>query len=207
MTARPPLTRRERRGAAIAGIAGFLLATIGWVPFVLVGLGYIFAFGVYFLGSLLGGEDSQESANTDTGKVAADLIGIPIASLGLIISIACVVGVLLIAAGILVSIVILKRHSVNRAAGVTWLGLLLAIVGSWILDSILAVVIYAVAAAGDVGKGPVGPSGGLTVIYLLIALAVQVLLGWLGWWWMAHALRRRPPPTDQSEPPQLIPGS
>ena len=50
MTARPPLTRRQRRGAAIAGIVGFLLATIGWVPYVLVGLGYVFAFGVYFLG-------------------------------------------------------------------------------------------------------------------------------------------------------------
>ena len=135
------------------------------------------------------------------------LIGIPIASLGLLISIACVVGVLLIAAGILVSIVILKRHSVNRAAGVTWLGLLLAIVGSWILDTVLGIVIYAVAAAGDVGKGPVGPGGGLTVIYLSVALAIQVLLGWLCWWWMAHALRRRPAPSDQTAPPQLFPGS
>ena len=207
MTARPPLTRRERRGAVIAGIVGFLLATIGWVPYVLVGLGYVFAFGVYFLGSLLGGGDSQDSANTDTGKLAADFIGIPASSVGLLISIACVVGVLLIAAGIVLSIVILKRHSVNRAAGVTWLGLLLAIVGSWILDAILAIVIYAVAAAGDVGKGPVGPSGALTVIYLLIALAIQVLLGWLCWWWMAHALRRRAAPADQPEPPQLTPGS
>jgi hypothetical protein len=204
---KPPLTPRQRRGAAIAGIVGFLLATLGWLPFVIVAIGYVFSFGVYFLGAALGGDDTRFDAESETGKLAANLLGIPATSLGIVVSISLVVGVVLIAAGIVLSTVILRLHGVARGAGVTWLGLLLAIVGSWIFDGILGFIVYLVSAAGDVGKGPVAPGGGLTVLYLVIAVAIQVALGWLCWWWMAHALRRPLAANDPQPSPETVPAT
>ena len=202
-----PLTPRQRRGAATAGIVAFLLATIGWLPFVAVAIGYVFAFGVYWLGAALGGDDTRFDAESETGKFAANLVGIPATSLGVVIMISLVGGVVIIALGIFLSSLILKRHGVARAAGVTWLGLLLAIVGSWILDGILLFVVYLIAAGGDVGKGPVAPGGGLTVLYFVIAVAIQIALGWLCWWWMAHAFRRPLTPTDPQSPPETVPAT
>jgi hypothetical protein len=204
---KPPLTPRQRRGAAIAGIVGFLLATLGWLPFVVVAIGYVFSFGVYFLGAALGGNDTRFDAESETGKLAANLIGIPATSLGVVVIIALLVGAVLIAFGIVLSTVILRVHGVARGAGVTWLGLLLAIVGSWIFDGILGFIAYLVSAAGDVGKGPVAPDGAVTALYFVIAVAIQIALGWLCWWWMAHALRR---PLDSNDPqpsPAIIPAT
>ena len=206
-SSKPPLTSRQRRGAAIAGIVGFLLATLGWLPFVAVIVGYAFAFGVYFLGAALGGDDTRFDTESQTGKLAANLIGIPATSLGVVVMISLVIGVVLIALGIFLSSVILKRHGVARAAGVTWLGLLLAIVGSWILDGILSFVVYLVSATGDVGRGPVAPGGGLTALYFVIVVAIQVALGWLCWWWMAHAFRRPLVPSDPQPPLETVPAT
>ena len=204
---KPSLTPRQRRGAASAGIVGFLLASLGWLPFVVVAVGYVFAFGVYFLGAALGGADTRFDAESQTGKLAASLIGIPATSLGVIIIIALVVGALLIAFGIFLSTVILRLHGVARPAGVTWLGLVLAIVGSWILDGILGFVVYLVAAHGDVGRGPVAPGGGISALYFVIAIAIQVALGWLCWWWMAHALRRPLASNDPQPSPETVPAT
>ncbi len=204
---KPPLTPRQRRGATLAGIVGFLLATLGWVPFVIVAIGYVFSFGVYFLGAVLGGDDTRFDAESETAKLAARLLGLPATSLGVVVFVALVVGVALIALGIVLSSLILKRHDVARPAGVTWLGLLLAIVGSWILDGILGFIVYLVAAAGDIGKGPVAPDGGVTALYFAIAVAIQVVLGWLCWWWMAYAFRRPLPSNDPQPPPETIPAT
>jgi hypothetical protein len=204
---KPSLTPRQRRGAGIAGIVGFLLATLGWLPFVAVIVGYVFAYGVYFLGAALGGNDTRFDAESETGRLAANVLGIPATSLGVVVMISLVVGIVLIALGVFLSSLILKRHGVARPGGVTWLGLLLAIVGSWIFDGILSFVVYLVAAGGDVGKGPVAPGGGLTVLYFVIAVAIQVLLGWLCWWWMAHAFRRPLAPYDPQSPPETVPAT
>ena len=204
---KPPLTPRQRRGAAIAGIVGFLLATLGWLPFVVVAIGYVFSFGVYFLGAALGGDDTRFDAESETGTLAATLFGIPATSLGIVVIVALVVGVVLIALGVILSTVILRVHGVARGAGVTWLGLLLAIVGSWILDGILGFIVYLVAAAGDVGKGPVVPDGAVTALYFVIAVVIQIALGWLCWWWMAHALRRPLASNDPQPTPAIIPAT
>ena len=204
---KPPLTPRQRRGAAIAGIVGFLLATLGWLPFVVVAIGYVFSFGVYFLGAALGGDDTRFDAESETGTLAATLFGIPATSLGIVVIVALVVGVVLIALGVFLSTVILRVHGVARGAGVTWLGLLLAIVGSWILDGILGFIVYLVAAAGDVGKGPVVPDGAVTALYFVIAVVIQIALGWLCWWWMAHALRRPLASNDPQPTPAIIPAT
>ncbi|MDQ1552187.1 MAG: hypothetical protein QOD50_1609 [Actinomycetota bacterium] len=204
---KPPLTPRQRRGAAIAGIVGFLLATLGWVPFVAVAIGYAFSFGVYFLGAALGGGDTRFDAESQTGTLAANLIGIPATSLGVVVIVALVVGVVLIALGLFLSTVILRVHGVARRAGVTWLGLLLAIVGSWVFDGILGFIAYLVAAAGDVGKGPVAPDGAVTALYFVIAVVIQIALSWLCWWWMAHALRRPLASNDPQPTPAIIPAT
>jgi hypothetical protein len=198
---RPALSRRQKNGAAIAGIGGFLIVNLGWLPFILVGILFAFTFVIYFINSVLGGADSLADSQSNATTIVTDLVGITPGQVIPFTIGACVIGVILIAAGIVFSIQVLKRHGVNRPVAVTWVGLALAIVGNWIFSSIFSAITYFIGALNDTGRGIELPNSGILAASVVVTIVYNALLGWLCWWWMAYAMRARepaPPPTATS---------
>ncbi len=188
---RPPLTRRQKRGTALAGIVGFLVVNLGWLPFVLLGIVFVFVFVIYFINTILGGDDSLSASQSNATTIVTEFLGITRNDVLPFATVAGVIGVVLIAAGIVFSIQVLKRHGVNRPAAVTWVGLVLAIVGNWILSGLFSGIFYFIAALNDTGRGIELPNGGILAASALVTILYNALLGWLCWWWMAYAMRSR----------------
>jgi amino acid transporter len=209
MTASQALTKRQRKGAATAGIVGFVIASAGWLSIVLVFGAYVVSFVGYLLSVFFSSDDPYGMPPYDVRVHAAQLMGFRASDLVPVTVGGCIVGAVFIALGLLVSIRILTRHAVDHAVGVTWLGFGLSIIGSWILDGMVlgVTLLFAATTSGDFGNDPLPPIVGPAVLGFLTAIAIPALLGWLCWWGMAHALRRRPGLAEQSTQPQLVPGS
>ena len=187
---RPPLTARQKRGAAWAGIVGFNLLSLGYTMVVIpivVGL-----FGA-FLGFILR-QMERSSSGSDPGFrefrnffTALDL-GVWLIP-GIIVS---VVGIIVMAVALLLSSVILKAHAVNRVWAVTWAGAGVAIVAFWFVNwfpGLLAQVTFGALSVGDLGIwARVGIAAG---IYFLLGIIVNAVIGWLAWRWMAHVFRAK----------------
>jgi hypothetical protein len=187
--ARPPLGKREKRGAFWAGAVGFNLLSIGFslaaAPIAIA------VFGAFV--SLFANRAAQAEGPFGAGFGVVNRFfdsldyGI-LAIIGLVI---VVVGLGLMWAGLGASAAILKGHGTLRRWPVTWAGAGIAIVGFWVLGWIPAVLGQVVSAAtirsgGDQFAG-VALQGGLVSIG---TLALTTIIGWLSWWWMAHAMRR-----------------
>jgi hypothetical protein len=126
-----------------------------------------------------------------------------------------IVGIILWVLGYLLSLRILRSHRVNRPVAVTWSGLGIAVVGSWLLSA-LGSPFSGLASmwTPDVGQGRFDPNAltnfdftpvfGLGAIFFLIALVANAAIGLLSWWWMAHAFRERHTPIDDSATAQTV---
>ncbi len=191
---RPPLDGRAKRGAAIAGAVGFVLLTVGWslvaIPIV---LGVLFAVFVALFAAIAGaagsgGDDGSRGAvrqfldGVDVGRYVSPLL----------VVIVILVGLVLMAAAILISGRVLRAHAVNRPWAVTWAASGIAIVASWIVSSVGSALLQAVLVPITANYQTV--DAGLWIaagVYAVIALVVTAVIGWLSWWWMAHAMRAR----------------
>lgn len=183
---RPPLTKRQKRGAAWGGIVGFNLLTLGFslflLPFVVALLWSAFAFLTTNLIKGLNGSGKSPSIQ-DFGVDLGPWI-LP----GVVVSL---IGLALMAVAIVASRAILKGYGVTRPGGVTWAGAGIAIVGFWMLSWIPALLVQAVSGALSADQAGWAENLGISVITLaLLALVGNSVIGWLAWWWMAHALRR-----------------
>lgn len=185
---RPPLTRRQKRGAVWGGTVGFNLLTLGWsvivVPIALALFSAVVTVSLGQIGRTSNGEDpSYNQLREFLSALNAGAWVIPII-------IACLIGLAIMAVALLVSRGILRAHQVNRPWGVTWAGAGIAIVGLWILGWVPVIIAQTLStllnASGVDVWANFAISGGL---YLILGIAVNALLGWLAWWWMSHAFR------------------
>jgi len=185
---RPPLSPREKSGARLAGIVGFLLLSLGFgllaIPLSLLALGALFATVLGFIGRV-----SRDDRGIDQFIRGFEQFNPSAWILPLVI--AAIVGLVIMAVALFVSAGILRSHDIARPWAVTWAGAGIAIVGSWLLSGLTAVPAGLFGSfRGDDSAATVGIGVAVAVVSFLVGLFATAVIGWLSWWWMAHALRR-----------------
>jgi hypothetical protein len=199
---RPPLTRKQKRGTAIAGAVGFAVLNVGLLP-----AGLLFVLGVFSSGAILFESFFSDKAKPgDVGGLIAQVLSGELhasqASVPAIIAISCVVGAILVIGSIILSIQVLRRHSVNHPVGVTWAGIAIAgVVHQVIVD----IALFVGAATSTAVGGPEFSSLGFAAVSIAVVVILDALLGWLAWWWMAHAMRSRAVPVEAAIPLHSVP--
>ena len=186
--ARPPLTPRAKSGARWAGILGFNLLSLGWGMFVVPVLLSLFAaFFVFLIGQM-----GRSSATLNEGyyQLRNFIETINVSAWILPLTLVAILGIIVWALAIFTSGRILKSHAVNHPWGVTWAAAGIAIVASWFFGWIGSVFVQLVTSVTGAANAPVWVSivvGG--VVWFVVAIVVNSVIGWLAWWWMAHAMR------------------
>ncbi len=186
--ARPPLTKRAKKGAFWGGAVGFNVLTIGFGLVVLPILAAIV--GAFF--SFLFTQVERNSDYLGTGYLAVRGLFASI-DFGIVVVIGVVVflaGLAIMTGALFASKAILRSHGVHRAWAVTWAGAGIAIVASWVVGWIPGVVVQFAS-----GLFPQGGSDGFAALAalggfgMILGIATTAVIGWLAWWWMAHAFR------------------
>ena len=184
---KPPLTQRQKSGARLAGIIGFLMLSLGYgmLAILIVILIIVATITLIFqiVGRTSGDADWFRQLVVYAGGLQPEQWIIP-----LIVLVA--VGALILVASLIVSARILRAHDVHRPWPVTWAGAGVAIVGSWVGWGVMSVPLQLVGAGGNLDS-----MGGLpirvivSIISFVVGIAATAVIGWLSWWWMAHVMR------------------
>jgi hypothetical protein len=196
-TVKPKLTGGQRVTAALAGVLGFLLHTIGWGLIVIaLGLTTIVTFLSQAIRS--SGSSSDSEAVGRVVRRLGDAVNVGTAPL----IVMGVIGAVLWVLALFVSRGILRRGGHHKPWAITWAGLGVGILMSWVLGAILAVIASIVSqviiakATRDLASGSVAkvrqalqPLLDAAGVFAVIALALVIVIGWVSWSWMAHALR------------------
>jgi hypothetical protein len=198
--ARPPLTARAKRGAALGGGLGFTLLTLGYALVAIpVAIGLLLAFLATIIGFARGrySDGAPSSGGFDVSRVDfAPWIGLFVAS--------AVVGIVLMIVAILLSGLVLRRHQMRHAWGVTFAGAGIAIVAAWIVEGLLGAIASGMSSAFFDGRSfGAGLIAGI-IVSVVVAFAINAAIGWLSWWWMAHAMR--PAATEGTAPEAVATG-
>jgi len=185
--ARPPLTRRARTGSIVAGIVGFGLTSLGWalisIPITILAIG-----GLFYV--LLAG--MSRASDGRFGDLTGWMSQLSIEQWWPLVVGAILVGVLLWVAGLLISSAILRRTGSTRPWAITWAGLGIAVVGSWIVGGVGSSI--GSFSFSGLSSDDVGAAGLVLVIVTGVSSIVFTLAaGAFSWWWMAHALRPSAP--------------
>ena len=183
---RQPLTPRQKSGARLAGMLGFVLLSVGWtlvsVPLAMLVFGAFFAFIVaIFLGT-------SDVSGIDQFLVGLDTLDFTPWILPIVIAV--LVGVAIMALSLALSARILRAHEVTRPWPVTWAGAGIAIVASWLFSWLSFIPLVFVGGVTTEDPDMVGTGIVVGVVSVLLGLAITAFIGWLSWWWMAHAMRR-----------------
>jgi hypothetical protein len=201
-TVKPKLSGGQRVTAALAGILGFLLHSIGWALIVVaLALGSIVNFIAVAIRNT--GSSTSSEAAARVFRQLSNAVNIGIAPL----VIAGVIGAVLWVLALFISRGILRRGGHHRPWAVTWAGLGIAVLMSWVLGAIGAVVVWIVVqvqiaqatrglANGSVPKvrQALQPLVDTATVSAIAWLVLAAVIGWIAWSWMAHALR---PTVDQ----------
>ena len=185
---RPPLDPRAKSGARWAGILGFNLLSLGWAMVIVPVLLSLFAaFFVFLIGQM-----GRTSATLNEGyyQLRNFIETINVSAWILPLTLVAILGIIVWALAIFTSGRILKSHAVNHPWGVTWAAAGIAIVASWFFGWIGSVFVQLVTSVTGAANAPVWVSivvGG--VVWFVVAIVVNSVIGWLAWWWMAHVMR------------------
>ena len=180
---RPPLTREQRNGAMLAGGIGFTMFSLGaGAAFVIVLLGFV----VSILAAVFGFIGMNSAGEAGFAAFQSFLDSFPVGIVVAVGIVAFFLAVALMVGGILLSIRIMKKRGINNAVAVTWSGLGIAVVGSWIVSSFVSFVpsVFGSMVDGVFEAVVAGFSA-------ILALALYVAVGVFVWWWMAHTMRAR----------------
>lgn len=199
---RPPLERRARRGAMVAGGVGFTMWNLGWS---ILGLAAFVSFFAAILSVIANSSRANSEEFAALGDFEAAVLFTPGAGIALLIAI--VVGVVLVVLSILSSGWILKAHGVRSRWGVTWAGIGISVIVNWIVGTIISVIGQVAGVLGQVGQArseftdpngiDLAPVIAGIIIWVVVALVAQALIAIFAWWWMAHAMRPRTSTTTE----------
>jgi hypothetical protein len=186
--ARPPLSQRQRAGAALAGAIGFLLLSLGFtlfgVPIALLLFGALFSTII----GVIARSDSAREADFQRFVDFFEQVNPTAWVLPLVL--VALLGLAIMVASLFLSARILRSHDVNKPWPVTWAGAGVAIVGSWVVSGLLGLFTQALSwGAGFDGRNEWGPAIAIGIVSMVLNLAVSAVIGWLAWWWMAHLMR------------------
>ena len=182
---KPPLTDREKAGARLAGILGYLLLSVG---FALVGIPVgLLIFAAFF--ALIFGILQRANNDPELGGFTDFIRQVDPGAWILPLILVALVGVAVMVGALFVSRGILRGHGVNRPWAVTFAGAGLAIVASWIASIVLTVPLqFSTSFTSDLDTAvPFGIV--LGALSVLVSLATTAVVGMLSWWWMAHLMR------------------
>lgn len=178
---RPPLTPRARTGALIAGGVAMLMVSIGGamvaIPLLLLLVGAI----VTTIANSVGGDALEVLAGIERFLPTGVLIGVSIALV--------VLGAALVVAALFISRGILRGRGLGRAWPITWAGLGIAVVASWVVSGVLSIPLQLASSGLNAWGGSGEIEGGLALIGVAGNAVVTAAVGAFAWWWMAHAMR------------------
>ncbi|MCU1476726.1 MAG: hypothetical protein JWQ64_1419 [Subtercola sp.] len=180
------LAPRQRRRAQLAGAIGFGLIAVGLNLAALV-----FA----FMGAGLLAAAFSDDYVDDSGHVTQSALNAILDAYAAPVGATTAGAVLLVTAGLITSLLILRAGGHVRGRAITWAGAGI----SCILNVAAAVVAYfgAWAIAGVISPGaPVGFDHDLEAITIALVLdaVFGAAIGALVWWWMANVFRARAAP-------------
>lgn len=187
---RPPLSRRQRIAAWVAGILGLLLIELGFlamISVVVVAWVLVVVAGVQGYGAV--SYDPQLGVATALEVGWQAIVAAP-TELGVWFWVFGAGGLLVVGLGILASALILRMARVNRPWRTTW-------GASGVAAFTVGLIYVGLSLLGNTG-GKLLPGGNWPAfrVYLTLTLAIvavtTVVVGAASWWWMAHLNRAAP---------------
>lgn len=184
---RPGLTKRERRGAVIAGALGLPLVTLGLITLAVpIGAWYVtsvFKSVIMAFAALFATEAQVEEL--DQSITAVDPTSFGNVSFWLIIS-----GVVLLIGGLLLSWLVLRAHGVFHPLLVTITAVPMALGLSAILQAGSGALAGLVFQTGNGGVSAVIANAIFALLLFLVAsVVIAIVIGILVWLWMARVFR------------------
>ncbi len=184
---KPPLLPRQKSGARLAGIIGFLVLSLGFgmlgVPLAILAVAAVLNVIFQAIGRSSGSPEWYRQVLLFADRLHPELWIVPLV-------IVAAVGLVLMVVALFVSARILRSHGIVKAWPVTWAAAGVAIVASWIMSGVLSVPLQIMGVGVDDNSGQGLPLRiGIGVLGFLVNIVVTAAIGWLSWWWMAHVLR------------------
>jgi len=192
-TASAPVTpeRRARRGALVAGAIALPLATAGLallaVPLAIWQLATIVQTLVVVIANAVAGTGAAADANATLASID------PNATSGLTIALA-IVGAVLVVAGALVSVLVLRSHGVHRPTMVTTIALPMGVLVASIVTATVGALGGLLFGTSDSVSEVLGNAAIAIALTAIGSGIATVVTGALVWMWMAGILHDRPAP-------------
>ena len=192
-TERAPLTpqRRARRGAVVAGAIALPLVTAGLallaVPLAIWQLATIVKTVVVVIANAVAGTGAAADANATLASID------PNATSGLTIALA-IVGAVLVVAGALVSVLVLRSHGVHRPTMVTTIALPMGVLVASIVTATVGALGGLLFGTSDSVSEVLGNAAIAIALTAIGSGIATVVTGALVWMWMAGILHDRPAP-------------
>lgn len=195
---KPPLDARQKSGARLAGILGFLLlnlgATLFLVPIVVMLFGALVGFIFKTISTGMAGTDENfpawESFFYELNLSVIVPILVAVVLLGLVIMVAA----------LFLSVRILRTHGLAKAWPITWAGAGIGLVANTIVVNGISLPFTFFPLDIDGSNVTAASNIVIGIVGLLIVGIATAVVGWLSWWLMAHAMR--PAATSGSAPAQ-----
>lgn len=184
---KPPLQARQKSGARLAGILGFLMLSLGGTMFILPIAAVLF--GAFF--ALIFRSLRTTTVSTDPDFLSLDgfLEGLNLEWLIPVLVIIAVVGLILVVASLFLSARILRSHGVDKPWAVTWAGAGIAVAANGVVASALSVPFSFFPTGFGRGETDVMVALVIGIAGFLVSVVATAAVGWLSWWWMAHLMR------------------
>ena len=182
---RPPLSRREVRGAIIAGAVAYSVAGLGFALFAIpIALGVVLS----IVRGIAGVARNTFADDRRLREFAEGVLTYDIGPwIGLLV-IASLVGAALWVGAILTSRAILRAHGIARPWAVTWSGLGIAV----LVSSVVGGTASGFSGFGGSDDDRIGAIVTvLAVLGALVTIVVNAAVGGAAWWAMAVAFRPR----------------
>ncbi len=195
---RPALTARQRSGARLAGIIGFLTLSLGFtmlsVPLAILAVMALFSLVFGAIGRRNGNPEWYQEVMLFVERLHPEVLIVPLV-------IVAVLGAVLMVVALFVSARILRSHGIVKAWPITWAAAGVAIVANWIAAGLISAPLQLMGSGSGSGSGDDGAELlplriGIAVLGVIVNIVATAVIGWLSWWWMAHLMR---PATETSD--------
>lgn len=184
---KPPLQARQKSGARLAGILGFLLLSLGGTMFILPIVALLF--GAFFALIFRSLRTTAVSSDPDFLSFDGFLEDLNLEALIPVLVIIAVVGVILMVVALFLSARVLRSHGIDKAWAVTWAGAGIAVVANGVVTSVLSMPFSLFPTGLGSGDSGVAFTVVVGIVGLLVSIVATAAVGWLSWWWMAHLMR------------------